>query len=343
MVETQPLPHGPNDPRTPPQFSKHQPAASPDAIKESDWERQRGSRAENVSAHGGPQQAFAGAARASAADAANAGNQRPQSGFSADATSNPGNADPAAGYYHMFNQNPFNAPPFGYFPFGPRPFAYPHSGAPPFWPPGPPPFYGFPPLNSPSQQGAPYWGMMPFGVPPFSGQSDQFAEFMRTANAYANPSGWWNMLRSVWSHVASWWAWMSSGISGGAPAPQNAAFTFDAAMRMAMTQAEVMNQMFLKMAEIFMQACKAYQAFAEQSWASSAGSTAGSTAAPPTPASPVTARPGAPIGFGKVKAVVANNGPHPGRAGGSRCSACASHGLCPPTTGGGRAYLVTVR
>ena len=78
MVETQP--HGPNGPRTAPQFSDQKPAGSRDNIKESNWERQRDSRAENVSPHGGPQQAFTGAARANPGDAANPGNHGQPSG-----------------------------------------------------------------------------------------------------------------------------------------------------------------------------------------------------------------------------------------------------------------------
>ena len=107
------------------------------------------------------------------------------------------------------------------------------------------------------------------------------------------------MLRGLWSNVASWWTWMFSGIPRAAPVAQNTAFPFDATMRMAMTQAESMHQMLLKMAEFFIQICKAHQAFAEQGWTMYAPS--GSTAAPPTPASPSTARPGAPVDVEQLK------------------------------------------
>jgi len=287
-AESQPSSHGHDSPRMTPQ------AAGTYARREETGQAraQHTSGAETSSGNGGTQQrsgqqTFAGDGQARNADSEN---HRQQSGFSADSNAYYRAADPAAGYYHPFAQN------YSY-PFGPFPFGYP-SGMAPFWPFAPPPFFGFPPFGA-APPGPSYPGMMPFGFQPFPDQSAQSADPMRTAYPYASVSGWWNMLRLLWSHVTSWWMWVFSGVPRGVPLPQNGSPSFDAILRMATAQADLMHQILLKAAEVADHTRKACQAFAEQGGAAYAPF--GSTAPFAAPGSPGTARPGAPVDMERLK------------------------------------------
>lgn len=299
-AEAQPSLHSPNGPRIAPQFSDNQPAGSRASRPDTEWSRaQRVSGTETASADGGAQQCgaqqtFAGDARTNSAEAAS-GSHRPQSDFSADTNAHYRAAEAAAGY-NPFTQNHFSTP-FGQYPFGPPPFGYPFGMAPP-WPPGPPPFFGFPPFGA-MPQGAPVPGMMPFGFSPFAGQSGQFADPMQAAYPYANAAGWSNMLRSLWSYLTSWTMWIFSGAPRGVPLPQNGNPSFEAILRMMMAQADIMHQMLLKAAEVVDHARKACQAFAEQS--GTAYTPFGSATAFSTPGSPGTARPGGHVDIETLK------------------------------------------
>jgi hypothetical protein len=328
--DAKPTLHGHEGPRMTPQFSDNQPAGTHTSRQETEQSRaQRASGTETPSGSGtqqrDAQQTFAGDTRARGADAEN---HRQQSGFSADANAYYRAADAAAGYHHPFAQNYFYTP-FGQYPFGHSPFGHP-AGTAPFWPFGPPPSFSFPPFAGMPQgslfpgmmQFAPGMmpfapGMMPFVFPPFSDQSGQSIDPMRSAYPYASVFGWWNMLRSLWYSITSWWMWTFSGGPRGVPLPQNASPSFDPILRMAMAQADVMHQMLLKAAEVLDEVRKACQAFAEHGGAAyapfgstAAFSTAGSPStpgSPPTPGSPSTpgspgmARPVGPVDMEKLK------------------------------------------
>jgi len=142
-------------------------------------------------------------------------------------------------------------------------------------------------------------GMMPFAFPPFLDQSGQSADPMRSAYPYASAFGWWNVLRSLWYSVTSWWMWIFSGVPRGVPLPQNASPSFDPMLRMAMAQADVMHQMLLKAAEVLDEIRNACQAFAEHGGAAYAPFS--STAAFSTAGSPGMARPVGPVDMEKLK------------------------------------------
>jgi hypothetical protein len=316
-TETKPSLHGHDGPGMTPQYPDNQPAGTHTSKQETEQSRaQRASGTETSSGDAGAQQrgaqqTFTGDTRARSADAENS---KQQSGFSADPNAYYRAADAAAGYYHPFAQNYFY-PPFGQYPFGPAPFGYP-SGIAPFWPFGPPPSFGFPPFGG-MPQGPFHPGVMPFGFPPFSDPAGQSADPMRAGHPFASAFGWWNMLRSLWYYITSWWMGIFSGVPRGMPLPQNASPSFDPILRMAMAQADVMHQMLLKAAEVVDHTRKAYQAFTEHGAAAYApfGSTAafstpgwpstpGSPSAPgspSTPGSPGMARPVGPIDMEKLK------------------------------------------
>jgi hypothetical protein len=305
-TDAKPTLHGHDGPRMAPPFSDNQPVGTHTSRQETEQSRaQRASGTETPSGSAGTQQrdaqqTFAGDTRARSADAEN---HRQQSGFSADANAYYRAADAAAGYHHPFAQNYFYAP-FGQYPFGPSPFGHP-SGTAPFWPFGPPPSFSFPPFAGMPQgslfpgmmQFAP--GMMPFAFPPFLDQSGQSADPMRSAYPYASAFGWWNVLRSLWYSVTSWWMWIFSGVPRGVPLPQNASPSFDPMLRMAMAQADVMHQMLLKAAEVLDEIRNACQAFAEHGGAAYAPFS--STAAFSTAGSPGMARPVGPVDMEKLK------------------------------------------
>jgi len=287
-AESQPSSHGYDTLRMTPQ------AAGTQALRqETEQARaQRASGTETSSGNGGTQQrsgqqTFAGDGQARNADSES---YRQQSGFSADSNTYHRAADPAAGFYHPFAQN------YSY-PFGPSPFGYP-SGMAPFWPFPSPPFFGFPPFGA-APPSPFYPGMMPFGFQPFPDQAAQSADPMRTAYPYASDSGWWHMLRWLWSHITSWWMWIFSGIPRGVPMPQNGNPSFDAILRMATAQADLMHQILLKAAEVADHTRKACQAFAEQGGAAYAPF--GPTGPFATPGSPGTARPGAPVDMERLR------------------------------------------